>query len=337
MLDKKCLKGFTLIEVMATLLISTIALGGISVLLTLSIKEWKESQEIIELQQQLHLASYSLNRAIRSATDIDVTQSKNDITIYNRTENWEKRFYQHNTSLQLEENATVDTVIDSLKTLSFTPYTNHVKVEMSDEKYGENLETSFSVYMKNKKVVGIYHFDEGTGNDTVVDSSSYTNNGTIHGADWSNDGFKGKCLSFDGNHDYVKIPDNNSLDFNSDFLVMEAAIYPDSTSGTRTIIEKDNSYKLFLNGGTLKWAIFTQDNNWVELNTGEDISSGTWSHILVTYQWGTMKAWVNGNLVFESEINKNIKASSAPLGIGGEGDNGSNSFNGEIDEVYIAE
>ena len=61
-----------------------------------------------------------------------------------------------------------------------------------------------------KTIVGIWLFDEGSG-DVAKDSSGKGNNGTIHGgAKWV-DGKFGKALSLDGADDYVEIAHDASL------------------------------------------------------------------------------------------------------------------------------
>ncbi|MFC1793728.1 LamG-like jellyroll fold domain-containing protein, partial [Planctomycetota bacterium] len=66
------------------------------------------------------------------------------------------------------------------------------------------LAAALSVRAANADVVGLWKFDEGSGN-TVVDSSGYGKNGTVHGAPaWRPSGGRiYGALEFDGNDDYV--------------------------------------------------------------------------------------------------------------------------------------
>ncbi len=58
--------------------------------------------------------------------------------------------------------------------------------------------------------IALWHFDEGTGN-TVYDASPNGNNGTlVNGATWTTGRF-GSALHFNGENQYVRVPDSESL------------------------------------------------------------------------------------------------------------------------------
>ncbi len=80
----------------------------------------------------------------------------------------------------------------------------------------------------------------------VRDFSTYENNGTNHGANWTRFGYIGGAYEFNGSGDYIEIPDNPSLDITENLTVM-AWIYPNyvCSSGSDgdpcvdTIVSKD--------------------------------------------------------------------------------------------------
>jgi len=83
--------------------------------------------------------------------------------------------------------------------------------------------SSIGQAIKNDGSLVLYFsFDERTG-DIARDKSGNNNDGTINGAEWTEDGKIGKALSFDGN-DTVTVKDNNTLDVTS--LTVEAWIKP---------------------------------------------------------------------------------------------------------------
>ena len=59
--------------------------------------------------------------------------------------------------------------------------------------------TSFA----DPNLIGWWKFDEGTGS-TAYDSAG-SNNGTITGASWFNDPYRGMCLNFNGSGNYVSV------------------------------------------------------------------------------------------------------------------------------------
>ena len=77
-------------------------------------------------------------------------------------------------------------------------------------------------------LVACWHMDEGEGS-VIYDTSGNGNDGTIYGATWT-DGKFGKALSFDGENDYVKIPDSASLDI-TDEITIEVRVKTDTPVG----------------------------------------------------------------------------------------------------------
>lgn len=77
-------------------------------------------------------------------------------------------------------------------------------------------------------LVAYWSFDEGS-SDTAYDYSGNGNDGTIYGAAWV-DGISDSALYFDGQDDYVFVPDSNSLDLTTDGTVMEWIQIPSSFS-----------------------------------------------------------------------------------------------------------
>ena len=74
-----------------------------------------------------------------------------------------------------------------------------------------------------KDLVGLWAFDEGTGNK-VKDLSGNGNDGTISGAKWV-DGKFAKALEFNGDGDQVLVPHADVLNIKGE-LTIEAWIFP---------------------------------------------------------------------------------------------------------------
>lgn len=172
----------------------------------------------------------------------------------------------------------------------------------------------------------------------LQDFSGYGNHGTIHGATWT-DGKFGKALYFDGEDDYVEIPDDESLDI-TDEITIEAWVKLDSSwsdyghictkrDGTDTAwqfyIGPDR--KLGANGGA-----YTED-----AHGATQIPTEQWTHVTVVITGNTFNFYVNGNFD-ATDTATALATNSVPVSIGARF-NGYPSlaypFVGTIDEVRI--
>jgi len=167
---------------------------------------------------------------------------------------------------------------------------------------------------------------DGDANDIIG-----TNNGTlVNGATFAS-GMVGQSFSFDGTDDYVQVPDSASLDLTAQ-ITIDAWVYP--TVLGRRVVDKITA------GGSDGYLLDTWPGNvrFIVGNIGvvgsTPLSTGVWTHIAGTYNGSQLRVYVNG--VLDGSVNTNIAipANNLPLRIGAD-QNGSNLFNGLIDEVEI--
>jgi len=196
----------------------------------------------------------------------------------------------------------------------------------------------------NASTVGLWLFDEGTGN-TVWDSSVNNNNGTIYGgATWSTDtpfSYTGNyALSFDGSDDYIEISHSHSLNLTNAFT-FEAWVKLTS-KGYRYIGDKYHTYGLKIQDNKLYPLGFVKVGGKIyEVQSSDEITLGTWVHLATTYDGKVLKIYVNSNCKGTNEYpNGNINSSQDDLFIGRYGetwDGRSYFFHGLIDEVRISD
>ncbi|MEA1905720.1 MAG: LamG-like jellyroll fold domain-containing protein, partial [Euryarchaeota archaeon] len=191
--------------------------------------------------------------------------------------------------------------------------------------------------------VGLWHFDEGHGT-TVLDSSGNNNNGTIHGASWT-EGKLNSSLKFDGINDYVSIQNSPGLNPPNEITIeawVKTGVIPQA--GWNKIIAKPyTSY-------TSPWqqyALTLHDDQFVfELNAGETkegvtgtetLEPNTWYHVAGTYNGAEMRIYLNGEL--GGTLSKSGTIASYPtdvhIGAGIYSNAQTEYMDGIIDEVKI--
>ena len=206
-------------------------------------------------------------------------------------------------------------------------------------------------YNKGKPIAH-YKMDKGEGT-TIYDSSGNGNNGTLNlGASgqtsagsvkinantaWYNgrEGKQNYSLNFDGDDDYVEVPDNDVLDFGTgDF----------SASLWVKTLDCSNNFLYKRSGGT-GWFLGTDgsckpyayiDNLFTQY-VDFTINDGLWHHYVTVFDRdGNYYGYIDGNLEKTTDISSKSSTSvstATSLLIGNYG--GSNFFNDQMDEVKI--
>ncbi len=192
--------------------------------------------------------------------------------------------------------------------------------------------------------VGEWHFDEGT-EGLAVDSSGNGNNGTIHGtASWTA-GKVGTALDFDGETDYVSIPNTPTLNPAAE-ITLSAWVNPGiiPQDGYRKIIAKPytnytspwQQYALTLHDNQFVFELNTEGTKDVITST-ETLEPNTWYHVTGTYDGSEMRIYVNAALKGTLQKSGNIAAypTDVHIGAGIYSDTETEYINGTIDEVKI--
>lgn len=142
-----------------------------------------------------------------------------------------------------------------------------------------NFDNTFTKDFGDEGLAGVWHFDEGYGND-AQDSSGSGNDGVVYGASWAElDGGQwgvredvrfstGSYLSFDGINDYVEVPYSSSMSV-SDFSV-EFWIKLDRDSTT-----------------------FFTDGNSYEVESPTTLIANKWYHLVVIRGGSRVRMYIN--------------------------------------------
>ena len=168
-------------------------------------------------------------------------------------------------------------------------------------------------------IVGVWLFDEGTGN-VAKDSSGNKNDGKLmNGPKWV-DGKFGKALSFDGVDDYVEVPDSASLKIASAITIgawvkLNTLDRFHGVMGKTGTIWSDVAYSArIINANQYN---FTTSSDGAACN---ELSGGTpttdWHHVAYWFEKSTKRIYVDGAKEAETKWDGPIHTNNQNLSIG---------------------
>ncbi|WP_428236080.1 LamG-like jellyroll fold domain-containing protein [Gracilimonas sp.] len=160
----------------------------------------------------------------------------------------------------------------------------------------------------------------------------------------------GNALKLDGDLDYVRLDDRNSLDGYEQLYVnfeetmtVEAWVNHDGNSDENAVIVQKGAtgdgYRLRLEGtGSSVAASFTIGditNGGPRVTTNSSIPANQWTHIAATYDGTDLKIYVNGSLDATDSEDRTIDPNPQPFLIGGPNALDGNFYSGELDDIRI--
>ncbi len=175
--------------------------------------------------------------------------------------------------------------------------------------------------------LGHWAFNENTGTE-AVDSSVNHNDLTLTNPTWASGKF-GYCVDFNGSSSKGQTT-VNSVEGIVSAMYVAGWINPDSISGVDPVVTLAGTFKLYLDGGVLKLDI--TDGSTETVNSGLTVATGSWQHIGFQYNAGVVHIWV-GDIVHKETIA--ITSWTSPGDTLQVGTDGSNYYDGKIDEVII--
>ena len=212
------------------------------------------------------------------------------------------------------------------------------------DKYGRKL----VVADVSEGLVGYWNFNEGEG-CISHDNSSNNNHGILKPEcdTWTEDRYEeqGKALEFDGQNDFINIPDNSSLQIENESTVSVWVKLPDTLPDSNmTILHKraayseDYSFAIVFDQETegYGWAISPGNSGALDyIQSTSTALAGEWQNIVVTFGSVGRKLYVDSNLIDDTADSSLVNnGSDSNLYIGQAAD-GSDKFEGMIDDVRI--
>jgi len=191
-------------------------------------------------------------------------------------------------------------------------------------------------------IVGFWHMDEPqwTGATGEVRDETGVNHGTAYGgATTTSDAKYGRAGYFDGEDDYVEVPDNDSLNI-TDELTIEAWVKPNGANEDGYIVSKclgskNTGYSLYWKGSSDVIQLIGSVNS-VQSSDAVFTENNVWTHAVITVSGDSIKFYHNG--VLAGTATDTIPSNSNNVRIGdrdGTSQGSLTRFNGIIDEVRI--
>lgn len=190
-------------------------------------------------------------------------------------------------------------------------------------------------------LVAEWKFDETT-STVAYDASGNSLNGTlVNSPTRATSTCKiGNCLSFNGTNNYINISNNSLFSVGQPGMTLMAWIYPNAFASTTTaIINKNAPYLLWIDetNRRIKTGLYKGAVWYWTYGTNNSLTTGSWQHIVMTYDGTSRKIYVNGiqSGNTDTQISGNIDTNSASINIGRDGCCDRYYFNGMIDDARI--
>ncbi|MEM4258130.1 MAG: DUF2341 domain-containing protein [Candidatus Thermoplasmatota archaeon] len=229
-----------------------------------------------------------------------------DILFVPTSENWASGTWRNKLDHEIEKfNPTTGELVAWVKipTLSATTDTE-IYMYYNNTFCQNNYQNIAGVWSNNYAMV--QHFNETTGS-LLTDSTSNNNHGTkIGNASLTASGQIDGAYQFDGNGDYVTIPDSTSLDFySSGQYTWSMWVYQTSFDVFNSVLSKGKNPCEGGKGYSIDIGlnyVSISNNNLEEEGGGEvgyygPLSMNTWHFITITYSNGFIQIYVNDSLV----------------------------------------
>jgi hypothetical protein len=191
----------------------------------------------------------------------------------------------------------------------------------------------------------LLHFNGAHNSTTITDTSYLPKNGAVQGdakLSIAKNKFGGSSIYFDGNGDYLTVPNHPGFDFGAEDFTIEYWEYR-LGSGTGSVmcrVRREQGLNPWLLGhnesGTLKLYMSVDYNNWTisGLSMGSMIQNN-WTHYAVVRQGNTVRTYQNGSQVSTASFTGTLPIGGGSLSIGRYADNNTDYFNGYLDDVRI--
>ena len=189
----------------------------------------------------------------------------------------------------------------------------------------------------DEHTVGIWLFDEGTGNK-VKDLTDNGNHGDFQGKVKWVDGKFSKALEFKGEGGSVMVPNSKSLDIKKHITIEAWINFSDAGKGKDMVIAREEpaySLQKFNNDMIEGWVHVGGWQGVRGKEGGKVLKPSIWYHVAYSYDGKVLKTYVDGELDRENKIPGDISIVDVPFTIGSYKGTGY-LWQGQVDEVRVS-
>ena len=183
--------------------------------------------------------------------------------------------------------------------------------------------TTTATEEQSKAPIAYWKMDEGQG--TIAnDATSNRNNGTLgtgsSAPTWQTEDMcvSGKCLKFDGSNDYVSVSNNNAIN-NMANATIELWVKFNNLSSAQIPITKDGDSGYYIQIETNGQPYLRYGTAVGTVGSAGDITAGSWIHLAMIFNSGTLKLYKNGIALSGSRTGSAPSGQNKPLFIGAYG------------------
>ena len=187
----------------------------------------------------------------------------------------------------------------------------------------------------DSSLVSHWAFDSGSAADIFG-----SNDGSIQGSPSITTGVAGtSALSFDGDDDHIRVPDDSSLEMSNDDEVTVSmwVDIQDKDDGWRALLQKsDESYNMQLdNGDNFEMTIY--DSDWYSTDDEDlDQTTNRYEHVVGVFDGATIRTYVDGSFIDSNGAPDEIdEATSHDLGIAENLDATGRHVDARIDDIRL--
>ena len=202
----------------------------------------------------------------------------------------------------------------------------------------------------------LIHSDIANTSTTMADSSitaqTITKGGTVAHRTTRDHPFKypkataNTAIFFDGDSDYLTLPDHVDLEFGFNDWTVDFWFYHDTADTLQSLIGKTKTDTALYGGwfvritaaNKIEFGVSSADNAWtVNLVGGTTVTTDTWNHVALTRQGDSVRLFLNGTLEEEGTTSEIIynNAHTLYIGVLNVSSSLANYFNGFMDEIRV--